>query len=190
MENRLTKEIEQAYDSLIELTSSLISSIEKKIEEGVNKRSLYFLDILLQYSLIQIVIVDLRFSKSEAEYVKYFSRNGDIIEYMNECGYTDYTWVNISDPFVNPLAKTLDELKVNHLADDSGNLVASIAMALQLLNDEAQDVFNEYRHYILTIMKGMLIYDEDTNAELYKEIFDTPIYFALDYIAKTVSLNN
>jgi len=115
MEKNVFEEAAKAYVEVMNTATEMFKFHQQSMaNEGKQfdiRVGLNQLDVIIQYSMLQVALNDDELDESEAGFIKSMSQFCDFCDYLNQVGYRGVTWDVIFNTDENSLKEVLEESK-------------------------------------------------------------------------------
>ncbi len=179
MENVFEK-AKKAYDNIMKTAQAMFEIHEEAMKgNGVDfsvESAMCELDVLIQYSMLQIALNDGNLNENEVAFIKNLSSYLDFCGYLNQRGYQDVTWDVIFSTDEESLKEVLKEAKEDILALSKNFVVIfSLIDAMTPQQDYLEELKQDFVNITCAVMQsdGEIYKCEITNGCMFLEILNT-----------------
>lgn len=115
MEKNVFEEAAKAYVAVMNTATEMFKFHQQSMaNDGKNfdvRVGLNQLDVIIQYSMLQVALNDCNLDENEVNFIKSMSQFCDFCDYLNQAGYQGVTWDVIFNTDENSLKEVLEESK-------------------------------------------------------------------------------
>ena len=158
MEKNLFEEAAKAYVAVMNTATEMFQFHQQSMaNEGKNfdvRVGLNQLDVIIQYSMLQVALNDGNLDENEVGFIKSMSQFCDFCDYLNQAGYRGVTWDVIFNTDENSLKEVLEESKksVISLSEDFVRIFSLIDAMTE--HNYLDDLYKNFCAIIAGIMQA------------------------------------